>query len=254
MLAERFPDAVQQVCDHGHEVGCHGYDHANERAFDILSYDDQVADMTRAKKILSDVAGRVESFRAPALRLNEDTVRALEATGFRNDSSICSQRFDGPFTFGSKRKLMWLGAPRSPYFLSYDSVYKRGKSSIFEVPISAFVIPYSGTLLRRTPTLTRVLQRILYYESRYTGNPLTFLIHPNEFIPVGKVETPRRAKNLFGYIFADILRQKLKLKNLGPDCVRLLDELLSGVKKFDPEYLSIGSFKEKTGGIHGNHR
>jgi peptidoglycan/xylan/chitin deacetylase (PgdA/CDA1 family) len=247
MIAERFPDAVQQVFDQGHEIGCHGYNHANDRAFDILSYEEQIADMSKAKKILTDIVGPVESFRAPALRLNENSVRALEATQFRNDSSICSQRFDGPFTFGSKRKIKWLGAPRSPYFLSYDSVCKRGTSTIFEVPISAMIFPYSGTLLRRTPNMTKILQWFLYQESKNTENPVTFLIHPNEFIPAEKIVVTRRAKNPVEYIFADVIRQRLKIKNLGPECVRLLDDLLASVKKFEPEYISISSYKQKFG-------
>src|SRR5208337_4629343 len=91
MLAEKYPDAVQQVYDYGHEVGCHGYNHANERAFDRLSVEDQITDILKTKKILSSIVPNVESFRAPALRLNENTLIALEKTKFRNDSSICSQ-------------------------------------------------------------------------------------------------------------------------------------------------------------------
>jgi len=65
--------------------------------------------------LIESIAGKIESFRAPVLRLNGDTVKALEENGFTSDSSICSQRFDGPFTFGSKKKLKWLFAPRKPY-------------------------------------------------------------------------------------------------------------------------------------------
>jgi peptidoglycan-N-acetylglucosamine deacetylase len=254
LIAEKYPEAVQHVYDHGHEVGCHGYNHSNDRAFDVLSYEEQVVDMSKAKKILTDIVGPVDSFRAPALRLNENSVRALEATKFRNDSSICSQRFDGPFTFGSKRKIKWLSSPRSPYYLSYDSVNKRGTSTIFEIPISALIIPYSGTILRRTPNLTKILQWYLYHESKNTNNPVTFLIHPNEFIPADKIVTTRRATNLFEYIFADVIRQRLKIKNLGPECVRLLDDLLASVKKLEPEYVSISRYKHEIGIIHENSR
>ena len=123
-MAEAFPEAIELVKAWGHEIGCHGYDHSPERAFDVLGYDEQIAELMRAKKVIEKVAGKIESFRAPALRINEDTIRALEETGFTSDSSVCSQRFDGPFTFGSKRKLKWLFAPRKPYFLSYDSIIR----------------------------------------------------------------------------------------------------------------------------------
>ena len=89
-MAEMFPEAVEMVRDAGHEIGCHGYDHSPQRAFDSLRYEEQVEELKRAKKVIEDVAGRTESFRAPMLRINEDTVRALEETGFKTDGSVAS--------------------------------------------------------------------------------------------------------------------------------------------------------------------
>ena len=40
-FAEASPESVKLVCEHGHEVGCHGYDHSPHRAFDVLSYEEQ---------------------------------------------------------------------------------------------------------------------------------------------------------------------------------------------------------------------
>ena len=106
-----------------------------------MSYEEQLSELKKAKRIIESLAGTIESFRAPALRLNEDTLRALEETGFQSDSSVASQRFDGPFTFGSKKKLKWMVAPRKPYFLSYESITREGDSKILEIPISASDIP-----------------------------------------------------------------------------------------------------------------
>ena len=92
-MAEMFPEAIELVMENGHEIGCHGYDHSPERAFDLLSYDEQVKELRRAKTVIEGVAGRVESFRAPMLRMNEATVRALEEAGFKTDSSVASQRY-----------------------------------------------------------------------------------------------------------------------------------------------------------------
>ena len=89
-MAEMFPEAVEMVRDAGHEIGCHGYDHSPQRAFDSLRYEEQVEELKRAKKVIEDVAGRTESFRAPMLRINEDTVRALEETGFKTYGSVAS--------------------------------------------------------------------------------------------------------------------------------------------------------------------
>ena len=139
--------------------------------------EEQLNELKKAKAAIEGVAGKIVSFRAPALRINEDTVRALEETGFRTDSSVCSQRFDGPFTFGSKRKLKWLFAPRRPYMLSYDSVVKPGDSEILEIPVSAFLFPYIGTMMRVSPLITRILRKYLYHESKNTGKPVVFLLN-----------------------------------------------------------------------------
>ena len=90
MFAEQSPESVELVIGHGHEIGCHGYDHAPEKAFDVLSYEEQVTELKKAKSAIEEAAGRIESFRAPALRLNEATVGALEETGFTSDSSVAS--------------------------------------------------------------------------------------------------------------------------------------------------------------------
>jgi peptidoglycan/xylan/chitin deacetylase (PgdA/CDA1 family) len=245
-FAEQSPESVEMIREHGHEVGCHGYDHSPQRAFDVLSYEEQVSDLKKAKAVIEDAAGKIVSFRAPALRINEDTVKALEETGFKTDSSICSQRFDGPFTFGSKKKLKWLFAPRKPYMLSYDSVAKAGQSKILEVPVSAFILPYVGTMMRINPSITKIVQKILFFESTKTGKPLVFLFHPNECISVnGKVSTERRASNYVGYIFADVLRQRLKLKNLGRGALKLLECVLKDAREHDSEFLSMKDYRGK---------
>ena len=212
-FAEASPESVELVKEHGHEVGCHGYDHSPHRAFDVLSYEEQLNDLKKAKAIIEGVAGKIVSFRAPALRINEDTVRALEETGFRTDSSVCSQRFDGPFTFGSKRKLKWLFAPRRPYMLSYDSVIKNGDSNILEIPISAFFLPYIGTSMRIAPKLIKILQKLLFFESQKTGKPIVFLFHPNECLDTGnEIATTRRTSNPVEYLFADVIPAQVEVK------------------------------------------
>ena len=139
MFAEQSPESVELVKEHGHEIGCHGYDHSPERAFDMLSYEEQVNELKKAKTVIEGVAGRIESFRAPMLRMNEATVRALEEAGFKTDSSVASQSIE--------------------------------------------------------------------------------------------------------YLFADVIRHKLKLKNLGQASLKLLDEVITSAKEFGFEFVSAGEFK-----------
>jgi len=243
-IVEAFPESVEIVVEDGHEIGCHGYDHSPEKAFDSLSYEEQVKELIKARETIESIAGKIESFRAPMLRINKDTVKALEKTGFKSDSSVAPQRFDGPFTFGSKRKLKWLIAPRRPYYLSYSSPIKRGRSSVLEVPISALIVPYIGTAMRISPILFKIIQKILFIESKVTDKPIVFLFHPNECLDVHQIATTRRASNLPEYLFADILRQKMKLRNLGVQSLKLLDEVLSIAKKHDFEFIRMKKYRK----------
>jgi peptidoglycan/xylan/chitin deacetylase (PgdA/CDA1 family) len=245
MFAEQSPESVELVKGQGHEIGCHGYDHSPEKAFDLLRYEEQVNELKKAKRAIEEVAGNIESFRAPMLRINEATVRALEETGFRSDSSVASQRFDGPLTFGSKKKLKWLVAPRKPYMISYDSVVKSGSSNILEIPISAAIFPFIGTTMRISPLMTKILQKYLYRESKRTDKPVVFLFHPNECLDVGgRIVATRRTKNPIEYLFADLIRHKLKLKNLGLNAVKFMDVILTSALEYGFEFVSASEYRK----------
>ncbi|PXF60751.1 MAG: polysaccharide deacetylase, partial [Candidatus Methanogaster sp.] len=247
-MVEMVPEAVELVLDHGHEIGCHGYDHSPDRAFDLMDLDEQILELERAKDVIEGVSGRIYDFRAPALRINEYTIRALEETGFTTDSSIASQRFDGPLTFGSKRKLKWLIAPRSPYHPSYDSVVKKGGSKVLEIPISAFVSPYIGTVMRVSPAVLKLIEKIVFFESSKTRKPIVFLFHPNECLDSkpGAVAA-RRAGNVVEYIFADVIRQRLKVRNLGLHAAELLEGVILRAKKVGGEFMTVREYSRVEG-------
>ncbi len=218
-IVEKFPGVVKMVLPYKHEVASHGYSHEIDQAFDTLPLEKQIHHLKQSKQMLEDISGQeVISFRAPAGRINKDTPRALKEAGFKIDSSISSQRFDMFLSFGGIKKLNWLTAPRLPYTTKVDNLWKAGEGDIFEIPISALFLPYIGTTLRMMPILTRSTRRLLHWESSINRKPIVFLTHPNEFIDEKgeKIENYRRAKNFFSYIFRDIIRRQLKLRNLGP--------------------------------------
>jgi len=255
-FVEIKPEAVELVKEYGHEIGCHGYTHDINKAFDVLTLKEQVDHLTRAKKIIEAVSGPIRAFKAPALRVNEYTIKALEITGFSIDSSVASQRFDGPMSFGSKKKLKWLTAPRLPYHPSSNSPFKKGNSPVLEIPVSAALFPYIGTLMRVHPPLFRIIEKILFFESKLTSKPLVFIFHPNECLDYqenssGKIIIGRRSKSYLGYLFADKLRQNLKLKNLGINAIRLHEESIKKGKEFGFDYISISEYEKKFRKVHG---
>lgn len=226
-FAERFPEAVKMILPYGHEVASHGYSHKVDQAFDRLNLEEQITHLRRSKDILENISGQeVISFRAPAARVNKDTAIALKETGFLIDSSVSSQRFDMFLSFGNREKLNWITAPRLPYFTDPDSLWKKGRGPILEIPISALFLPYIGTTLRIMPPVTRITRRILQFESSINQKPIVFLTHPNEFIDeeLERDQVVRRVKNPVSYLLGDVIRRKLKMKNLGRKALPLYEK------------------------------
>ena len=254
-IAEKSPEIVRMILSAGHEVGCHGLTHKPEEAFDVLSFEEQVRHLTAAKKILEDITGSpVISFRAPALRVNEDTPKALLETGFLIDSSIASQRFDFFLSFGGKKKLSWFLAPRIPYRTKEGNLFRKGDSLLSEVPISAMIVPYLGTTLRVIPTATKIVRHLLHFENRINHKPILFVIHPNELIEefAEKREFQRRAQGVVSYLWSDLLRNRLKLRNLGNRARVLLEREIEFLNRKGYKFVTVKDYCREMGLCHGD--
>ncbi len=232
-VAALEPGLVRMALERNHEIGSHGMYHTSEQAFDILPFDTQVAHLRKSKKILEDITGQaVISFRAPAARVNYNLPLALEEAGYLIDSSVASQRLDMMFSFGSLKKLNWLTAPRLPYFADRANIFIRGRSSVLEIPISAAGFPYIGTFMRIFPALNRFTRNLLYLESLCNGRPFVFLTHPNEFIDEDQEEgaITRRGRNALSYLLGDLIRHRLKVRNLGAAALPIFERELAFFK------------------------
>lgn len=217
-IARLFPEVVRMAYDRGHEVGSHGLTHETSQAFDVLTPQQQLEHLKTSKSILEDIVGdQVVSFRAPAARVDKGFAQILQEAGFLVDSSVCPQRLDMMFSFGVAKKLHWITAPRRAYFTRADNIFRKGTSGVLEVPVSAWGFPYIGTFMRLAPGLNRLTRRVLYCETLCNGRQFVFLTHPNEFIDEPRDSEPiqRRSSNPIAYWMGDVLRHKLKVKNLG---------------------------------------
>ncbi|NLI55997.1 polysaccharide deacetylase family protein [bacterium] len=244
-IAELVPEVVKMAYAKGHEIGCHGYSHEVNQAFDVLSFDQQKEHLYRSKSILEDIIGeQIISFRAPAARVNQNTARALIETGFKIDSSISSQRIDMFMSFGTLKKLHWLTAPRLPYFTDINNIFKKGDSPLLEIPISAFIFPYIGTFMRIAPVLNRMTRNLLHLETKLNGRPFVFLTHPNEFVNEERdgQHIQRRGSNYFSYLIGDVLRHRLKVKNLGKDAIPILEKELFFFQKKQYQFVSCNLY------------
>ena len=244
-IAELYPEVVKMVLPYGHEVGSHGYSHEVTHAFDVLTLEEQIDHLRRSKDLLEAISGQeVISFRAPAARVGKKTVEALVTTGFKIDSSIASQRMDMFMSFGALKKMNWLNAPRMPYFADQNNIFRAGDSDLFEIPISAFGFPYIGTFMRISPSLNRFTRNLLHMETKYNSRPINFLTHPNEFIDETRSSEAiqKRGSNYVSYLLGDVLRHKLKVKNLGEKAIPIFEKELSFFEQKDYSFLTLKQY------------
>jgi len=255
-IAKLVPDVVRITEHRGHEIGCHGYSHEMHHAFDSMPAEKQYRHLKKGKDILEDLAGQsVISFRAPALRVNHDTPEALARSGFRIDSSIAPQRWDCFLSFGSRNKFERLLSPRRPYLTDSSNLARRGDGPIIEVPLSSLLVPYVGSTKRVFPRASKWLQAALIYESKKRRVPISTYSHPNEFIDERDEASQgfnRRSAGLVEYLLADLIRYKIKIKNLGPVGFGLYEQ---HVKRFSEQgftFSTIRSYCEEAGFLEGD--
>lgn len=247
-MMEKEPDIIPMLMKDGHEVGCHGWIHDSDKAYDILGLEEQVEHLKRAKQIIEKQTGKpLSSFRAPALRVNEFTCKALSEVGYSNDSSVAPQRLDAFMSLGSKKKMQWIRAPREVYRASKTNLARRGESSIAEVPVSAYGAPYIGTFIRICPFMTKILHWILYWKTKGDNKQVvTLLFHPNELIPRKEsLNVIRRTKNPIKHFFVGKLRVWLKRRNFGEPAQRLIRHEIAFWKSKGYEFCTISEVVKK---------
>ena len=175
-VAERYPQLVRQIVAGGHELASHGYGH--ERASD-LSQAAFTQDVTRAKKLLEDLAGApVIGYRAPSFSIGTGNLWAFDVlaqAGYQYSSSVYPIKHDH------------YGMPDSPRF-AY-----RLASGLMEIPITTLRVgnrnlPSSGGgYFRLLPyALSRWMLRKVNQQDRESA---IFYFHPWEIDP----EQPRVA-------------------------------------------------------------
>lgn len=181
-FAHEYPEHIERMHLLGQEIGCHGLMHTDEEDYDRMPPDLQRTYIEEATQKLQTAAGStICSFRSPRVKISAYTLKSLSDYGYLTDSSVCSQRLD--FISSNLINPGWLVAPRCPYHPHHTNAFKRGNLPIWEVPISAAVVPFISSSLRVFGLCyMKAFFRLLYTESKYTGKPIVYLAHPSEFI------------------------------------------------------------------------
>jgi len=134
--AQRYPEILDEIINRGNEVGCCGYRDDMLEIYgkgvfhspDIptLKPHAKRSYLKSAKSLLERlISHKVESFSAPELAMDTETLSILDRLGFSVDSSFCSP------TYGNR-------VPYHPSKRDWQSTFDReGMFNILEVPITA---------------------------------------------------------------------------------------------------------------------
>lgn len=189
-FAETYPNLVRECLIRGHVLGTHGWAHGSlerDEDFRRASYDQQRQWIRLATEAVEGASGiRPIIFRAPNLWISETTFDALEAEGYRYDSSVPARRFD--LGFGRVHYTSYFWAPLEPYQPSRHDLAKPGGSGITEIAPSSCLLPINLALLRtlRLPMLQRMIRWIAQRSCH-----LVFYCHPFEFVSARHQQFPQ---------------------------------------------------------------
>lgn len=183
-FAQQAPDMIHRIMDEGHEVACHGVDHWNPKATDVVE----------SKRILEEVTGRkIMGYRQPRMFPVSDS--ELERVGFKFNSSLNPAFIPGRY--------MHLNAPRT--------IFKKG--TVIQIPASVTPIirfPLFWLALHNLPEswYHKLVSRTLLHDRYF----MTYF-HPWEFYDLKEhpeFKMPFIIKNHSGQQMADRLDKLIK--------------------------------------------
>ncbi len=204
-VAERYPSLTRAIVDAGHELASHGYGHERATDLDPLSFRE---DVTRAKRILEDIAGmEVRGYRAPSFSIGAGNLWALDVlveAGYRYSSSIYPIAHDH---YGMP------DAPRFPY-------RPAGCPVLLELPpttvsfLGRNIPAAGGGYFRLMPY--RLASWLIGRVNHDEGRPCMFYFHPWEVDPDQPRVPGASAKSRFRH-YVNLGRMESKLDRLLTD-------------------------------------
>ena len=204
-VAERHPQLIRRLCQEGHELACHGYNHTRATT---QTQSEFRADVARSKAILEDIAGvPVVGYRAASFSIDASNLWAfpeIEAAGFTYSSSVYPVRHD---LYGAPN------APRVPF-------RPPSTTQLTEIPVSTVrfgsrnLPAGGGGFFRLLPyAVSRALIRRVNLREQLAAN---MYFHPWEFDPQQPRPTGVRLKSRFRH-YHNQSRALARLRSLMSD-------------------------------------
>jgi len=205
-MARKHKRELKAICEEGHEIACHGLTHDKEEC--LLPFKEQKMRIKEASRILQVETGvKPRGFRAPCLRANGETVKALEELEYVYDSSVLPSLVPGYYGY--------LTTFSTPYHPSVSSLVRKGNSRILELPVSVnpvFRVPLSASWMRNLGS--QWVKMGIKWNFRL-GNPVVFYVHPRDVMDLPRV----------GDVPWHVYR------NVGEKSIDMLDEVIDCAKR-----------------------
>lgn len=178
--ARMLKPVVHALLKEGHEVGCHGLTHGRAETYNSLPLSVQEENLRQATWEIEDIVQQpVTFFRAPVFKISGATIIVLEKLGYKADLSMNSQRLG--LLSSDVWNVTWMIAPRRPYHPDTRYPWRRGRSKLWEIPLSCFVLPLMiNTMQVFGPSFMKGFFRGFYLESCCLEKPIVYMVHPED--------------------------------------------------------------------------
>jgi len=200
-VAERYPQLIRSMVEHGHEVASHSYWHRKVYDLDAERFDE---DLRRSIDVIEDAGGqRVRGFRAPSFSITPGTEWAMDVlldAGLDYDASL----------FPAARAHGGYPCDPGPHV---SSIAPSGRP-MPELPMTMMrlgpvTLPFSGGGYMRL--LPGWLLRRGFHQLNAKGRPAVVYLHPRDFAP-DCPRVPMSLKRRFKcYVGAGSTKGKLKM-------------------------------------------
>lgn len=165
MLTVRYGSLIRKWAELGHEIGSHGYLHAE--SYSGFGREQLFEQADKSKKALEDCTGKpVLGFRTPQLRFHPLLPEVLSGCGYRYDSSVARTSLPGRYRNRS--------VPSSPYRLG----------QILEIPVARIPLtPLPFGLLWSNLLGVTALKMLLTLSPPQPESVIVLYSHPFDLIP-----------------------------------------------------------------------
>lgn len=203
-VIEKYPGLVESIVEKGHEIGCHGLNHAckiNPRTKKALMNINEFEESTlKAKVILETICGdEVVGYRAPNAYLGKWMFASLDKMGFEYDSSVSAN------SLYNKTDMPLQDVSSHPYYPIENN------TNFVEFPwanwdVFGFKIPTSGGPMLRFLGSHIILKGLK--QSLRRGHTV-FYFHP---IDIGNEKTPNvgKGRSFYWIIKGEIVEKRIR--------------------------------------------